>query len=394
MFKGSCPDCGEREFPCLAPLPDPGDDFDWLVRDYEGFRRFMLDELAARFPERRNWTPADLEVVLVEVLAAVLDQLSDMADRVASEAYLETARRPESVRRLLNLIGYPAIEKAQARGEIETAAQGAQAARLLESFWLRAPHRMEEARRAGPREIHTQYRMVTTGDYALRLKDHPLVLHANSWSEWSGSWSTVRVAVIAWGNTPLDEVPELQERPGKKGYSETLKRDLAQFHKERNLFLPDLGNDGENSPPTIRTILRPYLNAYRMAGKEVILQDAVPVGISMAVSVRVAENYFRSEVRRAVRQALGTGPGGFFEPGRLLFGEDLHASDIVQTLMALEGVENVCLNRFKKVGRQFPDEAVSGTITLEGLEIAVCDNVPDDPSRGYYRLKLNGGRKG
>ena len=41
------------------------------------------EELAARFPERRRWTPGDLEVVMVEVMAALLDQLSDMADRVA-----------------------------------------------------------------------------------------------------------------------------------------------------------------------------------------------------------------------------------------------------------------------------------------------------------------------
>ena len=89
-----------------------------------------------------------------------------------------------------------------------------------------------------------------------------------------------------------------------------------------------------------------------------------------------------------------TGPGGFFEPGRLRFGEDLHAGDIIETLMALEGVENVCLNRFKKIGRQFADASDSGAIVLEGLEIAVCDNKPDKPARGYYRLTLNGGRKG
>ena len=89
-----------------------GDDFDWLVRDYDSFRRFMLEELAARFPERTRWTPADMEVVLVEVLAAVLDQLSDMLDRVATESYLETARRPETVRRLLALIGFDAATAA------------------------------------------------------------------------------------------------------------------------------------------------------------------------------------------------------------------------------------------------------------------------------------------
>jgi hypothetical protein len=88
-----------------GPLPGVGDDLDWKARDYDRIRIFMMEELAARFPERTRWTPADIEVVIVEVLAAALDQLSDMTDRVASEAYLETARRPESVRRLLKFIG-------------------------------------------------------------------------------------------------------------------------------------------------------------------------------------------------------------------------------------------------------------------------------------------------
>ena len=116
LFQGTCPDCGERQVELPAPLPEIGDDFDWQVRDFDSIRRFMLEELAARFPERTRWTAADMEVVLVEALAAVLDQLSDMVDRVGAEAYLESARRPESVRRLLKLIGYDALGLAQRLG--------------------------------------------------------------------------------------------------------------------------------------------------------------------------------------------------------------------------------------------------------------------------------------
>ena len=66
QFKGSCPDCGQRKVDLPGPLPDIGDDFDWLVRDYDGFRFFMLEELAARFPQRNRWTPADVETTLIE----------------------------------------------------------------------------------------------------------------------------------------------------------------------------------------------------------------------------------------------------------------------------------------------------------------------------------------
>ncbi len=61
-----CGDCGNRRVELPAPLPGVGDDFDWDIRDYDGFRLFMLEELAARFPERRSWTPADMEVVLAQ----------------------------------------------------------------------------------------------------------------------------------------------------------------------------------------------------------------------------------------------------------------------------------------------------------------------------------------
>jgi len=62
--------------------------------------------------------------------------------------------------------------------------------------------------------------------------------------------------------------------------------------------------------------------------------------------------------------------------------------------MGVDGVESVCLNRFKRLGSQFPDRSAAGRIVLEGLELAVCDDDPANPSRGYYRLTLHGGIQG
>lgn len=383
-FEPGCPDCGERRVELPGPLPGIGDDFDWRVRDYDGFRLFMLEELAARFPERTRWTPADMEVVIVEVFADVLDQLSDMADRVAAEAFLETARRPDSVRRLLSMIGYPAVDEAKARGDIDVAdgASPAERNEALERSWRNFPHAMERARRDGPRAIRTQHRMVTADDYARRLEDHPLVLRAHARSTWTGSWTTMHAAVIAWANHELNEAlaePEI----------DAVRDEVDSFHLLRRLDVPEW-----DSAPSIRAILRPYLDAYRMAGQEVILQDAVPVGISMAISIVIADTYFQSEVANAVATTLGNGPDGFFEPGRLRFGEDLYASDIIAALMALDGVENVCLNRFKRIGDQYPDRSGTGRIELSGLDVAVCDNDPAKPERGYYDVNIHGGRPG
>lgn len=382
IFEGRCPDCAERRVELPPPLPEPGDDFDWLARDFDSFRRLMLEELAGRFPERTRWTAGDLEVVLVEALAALLDQLSDMADRVAAEAYLQTARRPESVRRLLSLIGYDAATAAGLEDDPPATPDARSRHQKLEELWRRTPHLMEPARLAGPRAIHTQRRMVTVTDYADQLSDHPLVLRASGWSAWTGSWPTVRVATVLWNDHLLDEEG--------LAYPHDLRERIAAFHQKQRIWNPVW----EPEPPTIRTVLRPYLEAWRMAGQEVVLEDAVAVGIKMFISIRVRENYFQSEVRNAVHQALGTGPGGFFQPGRLGFGEDLYASDLFQTLMSLDGVENVCLNRFKRLGDQYPDQIDMGRIALQGLEIAICDNDPRRPERGYLNLTLSGGRRG
>lgn len=384
-FDGKCPDCGQRTVDLPRVLPTVGDDFDWQLRDYDSFRLFMLQELAARFPERKRWTPADVEVALVEVLSAVLDQLSDMLDRSASEGYLETARRPESVRRLLKLIGYDALTLAQNLSEppfdaVPHASDTRTPEQRFDQYWQDNPQKMEAARVAGPRSIHTQKRIVTVDDFVTRLEEHPLVLRAHAWEEWSGSWSLIQVAIIPWQRLGLDE---------GSSYGDEVWAKTERFHGERGLFLPERG-----AQASVRAILRLYLEAYRMAGQEVLLREAEEVGIQLFLSIQVNENYFQSEVRSAVERTLGTGPDGFFEPGRLQFGEDLWASDLFQWLMALDGVDNVCLNRFKCIGDRYPDMADKGQIKLDGLEVAVCDSDPAKPERGYVRLKLNGGRKG
>jgi len=459
VFADGCSDCATREVDLPEPLPVVGDDFDWLLRDYDGFRLFMLEELAARYPERRRWTPADMEVVIVEALSVVLDQLSDMLDRVRAEAFLETARRPESVRRLLAMIGYDAVSMAGDAANVPNADAPASetleaqrnrlmkflpALRLilkddqdivaaltptqqeylqsflldsstassdmldavqffldhapefvsrarhlaLQRYWSQYPHAMDAARQAGPRAIHTQKRMVTEEDYAQRMEDHPLVLHGHAYSRWSGSWTTIFVAVIVRNNVRLD-VPLTATSLGSAEALEALQGEVNDFYRLRQLESPDW-----DSEPTPRTILRPFLDAYRMAAQEVFLVDAELVGINISLSVRVNDNYFQHEIRREIFDVLGNGLGGFFEPGRLRFGEDLHGSDIIEVIMALDGVHVVCLNRFKRVGKRFPDQSEGGRIQLDGLEVAVCDNNPQAPHRGILRVTLHGGHRG
>jgi hypothetical protein len=106
-FKVECPsefDCKiEEECP---PLTYPAPEINYLAKDYESFRRLMLDRLSVLMPRWQERNPADLQVALVELLAYEGDRLSYYQDAVASEAYLDTARKRVSVRRHARLVDY------------------------------------------------------------------------------------------------------------------------------------------------------------------------------------------------------------------------------------------------------------------------------------------------
>ncbi len=66
----------------------------------------MLDRLAVTLPGWQEESPADVGVALVELLAYAGDHLSYYQDAVATEAYLDTARKRTSVRRHALLLDY------------------------------------------------------------------------------------------------------------------------------------------------------------------------------------------------------------------------------------------------------------------------------------------------
>lgn len=106
-FKVACPsdfDC-RRELVCPPEAKRPPD-ISYLAKDYASFRRLLLDRLAVLMPEWKERSPADVGIALVELLAYVGDHLSYQQDAVATEAYLNTARRRVSVRRHVRLVDY------------------------------------------------------------------------------------------------------------------------------------------------------------------------------------------------------------------------------------------------------------------------------------------------
>jgi len=106
-FKVNCP----SDFDCMSAtvcqkesFPEPN--IDYLAKDYASFRSLILDRLSVIMPDWKERSPADLGIVLTELLAYAGDRLSYYQDAVATEAYLTTARKRVSVRRHARLLDY------------------------------------------------------------------------------------------------------------------------------------------------------------------------------------------------------------------------------------------------------------------------------------------------
>ncbi|MFE4647074.1 putative baseplate assembly protein [Streptomyces sp. NPDC056707] len=107
-------DCKDERPDCPPAFPAPPV-IDYTARDYDTIRRLILDRLALTTPDWVERNPADLGTTLVELLAHTADRISYQQDAVATEAYLDTARRRVSVRRHVRLIDYPMHDGVNAR---------------------------------------------------------------------------------------------------------------------------------------------------------------------------------------------------------------------------------------------------------------------------------------
>ena len=108
-FKANCPEILIDCKPTIEPCP-PRDlvDFpvDYLARDFLSLRGALMDFARQRYPQWGELIEADVGVMLLELFAALGDELSYTQDRMAREAFLETATQRRSLRRLTRLVDY------------------------------------------------------------------------------------------------------------------------------------------------------------------------------------------------------------------------------------------------------------------------------------------------
>lgn len=106
-FKQGCPsvfDC--RQTPECPPEDEVDWPVDYLARDFESLRNALLDFSAQRYPLWRERIPADFGAMVMELGAALGDELAYIQDWTAREATLETLADRRSLRWHTRLVDY------------------------------------------------------------------------------------------------------------------------------------------------------------------------------------------------------------------------------------------------------------------------------------------------
>lgn len=107
-FKANCPsdlDCKPPAHEC--PVEDWVDfPVDYLARDFWSYRQALLEFASIRYPHWPDRLEADAGNMLLEVMAALGDEMAYYQDRIGREAHLETATQRRSLRRHARLIDY------------------------------------------------------------------------------------------------------------------------------------------------------------------------------------------------------------------------------------------------------------------------------------------------
>ena len=128
-FKAGCPspfDC--REAPD-CPEPDRAQPvIDYMARDFESFRRVLLDHAATHWPEWRERHLPDVGNMLVDLMAYFGSELAYYQDRVARETTLVGATQPRSLRAHARLMDYEIAPPLAAHGLLDVQVDPAGAA--------------------------------------------------------------------------------------------------------------------------------------------------------------------------------------------------------------------------------------------------------------------------
>ncbi len=120
-LRPECPDLGSCFEPDVPPpLPPASPVLDYRARDWTALRAALIEYLLRRDPDA-DLSIADPTITLIELFAHAGDLLNYRLDRVATEAYLESARLRTSVKRHARLVDFAVGEGLAARTFVHVA---------------------------------------------------------------------------------------------------------------------------------------------------------------------------------------------------------------------------------------------------------------------------------
>jgi len=211
---------------------------------------------------------------------------------------------------------------------------------------------MEHIRQVAPFAFQTQERCVTADDYGTMAARIPGVREAKGTVRWTGSWYTAF--------TSVDPVASGSVSPG----------------------------------PTVL----PVLDRLRMMGVDLVVEQAVYVGLRIGLEICVDPSYFVGDVYAVVWSALVAGDPcngrkGLLDPSNFGFGETVYASPVVAAAQAVVGVVGVRLVQFERLDAPTPGGTTPPTrLSMGSTEIPRCDNDPNHADRGMLVLTMDGGK--
>jgi hypothetical protein len=215
------------------------------------------------------------------------------------------------------------------------------------------PETIEEVRQRAPAAFRTQERAVTEADYAAVTERDPHVQRAAATFRWTGSWHTVFLTADRLGGLAVDD--------------------------------------------TFKTSIRSEVERYRMAGYDLEVDAPQFVSLEIEMHVCVKPDYFRSDVEAALSeifsdQILPDGTLGIFHPDNFTFAQTVYVSPLYAAAQAVDGVASVQITTFQRQQQPDPKPLQDGFLPMGRLEIARCDNDPNFPEHGVFRLSMGGGK--
>ena len=119
--------------------------------------------------------------------------------------------------------------------------------------------------------------------------------------------------------------------------------------------------------------------------------------LEVELHVCVKPGYFRADVLQAVQRKLSSdmlpdGTLGIFHPDNFTFGEPVYLSPIVAAAQAVDGVDAVRPQVFRRMFGASPTSLLEGIIPIGGLEIAQLAQNPNFRERGTLKIHAGGGK--